>query len=81
MLVAQTMCPHRPRRRPPTTTNIVQNGTFESDEAWNDISGDRSVLIDTELPHTGKRSAWLGGQDKEPIQTIYQDVAIPAERP
>ena len=59
-------------------TNLVVNGTFENDEGWSDISGERSVLIDTELPRTGKRSAWLGGQDKEPIQTIYQDIAIPA---
>ncbi len=69
---------------PPSNTtpqgcnNLVVNGTFETDDGWNDISGERSVLIDTELPHTGKRSAWLGGQDKEPIQTIYQDIAIPA---
>ncbi|MCC7161421.1 MAG: M4 family metallopeptidase [Anaerolineae bacterium] len=69
---------------PPSNTtpqgcvNLVVNGAFETDEAWNDISGERSVLIDTELPRTGKRSAWLGGQDKEPVQTIYQDVSIPA---
>lgn len=69
---------------PPSSTqqqgcsNLVSNGTFESDDAWRDISGERTDLIDTELPRTGKRSAWLGGQDKEPIQTIYQDIAIPA---
>lgn len=59
-------------------SNLIVNGTFESDEGWNDVSGKRTQLIDTELPHTGKRSAWLGGQDKEPVQTIYQDVTIPA---
>jgi Zn-dependent metalloprotease len=59
-------------------TNVVVNGTFESDEGWRDVSGERTVLIDTELPHTGKRSAWLGGQDKEPVQTIFQDIALPA---
>lgn len=70
--------PPPPSTTPQGCTNLVRNGTFETDEAWSDISGDRSVLIDTELPHTGDRSAWLGGQDKEPIQTIYQDVSIPA---
>ncbi len=59
-------------------TNLIVNGTFENDEAWRDISGERSALIDTELPRTGKRSVWLGGQDKEPIQAIYQDISIPA---
>lgn len=59
-------------------SNLIVNGTFESDEGWSDVSGKRTQLIDTELPHTGKRSAWLGGQDKEPVQTIYQDVTIPA---
>ncbi len=63
---------------PQGCTNLILNGSFEDDSGWRDISGERSVLIDTELPRTGKRSAWLGGQDKEPIQTIYQDVAIPA---
>ncbi len=58
--------------------NLVVNGTFETDEGWSDISGERTSLIDTELPHTGDRSAWLGGQDEEPIQTIFQDIAIPA---
>jgi Zn-dependent metalloprotease len=59
-------------------TNLVVNGAFENDDGWSDISGERTNLIDTELPRTGKRSAWLGGQDKEPIQYIYQDIAIPA---
>lgn len=63
---------------PQGCTNLIVNGTFETDEAWQDISGQQSQLIDTELPHTGKRSAWLGGQDKEPVQTIFQDVSIPA---
>lgn len=63
---------------PQGCTNLITNGTFETDEGWSDISGGRTELIDTELPHTGKRSAWLGGQDKESVQTIYQDVSIPA---
>lgn len=66
------------KTQPQGCNNLVVNGTFESDEGWNDISGNRTQLIDTELPHTGKRSAWLGGQDKESIQTIFQDISIPA---
>lgn len=63
---------------PQGCSNLISNGTFETDETWRDISGDRTVLIDSELPHTGKRSAWLGGTDKEPINYIYQDIVIPA---
>lgn len=63
---------------PQGCTNLVLNGSFEDDTGWSDISGERTILIDTELPHTGKRSAWLGGQDKEPVQTIFQDISIPA---
>lgn len=63
---------------PQGCTNVIVNGTFESDGGWQDISGNQTQLIDTELPHTGKRSAWLGGQDKEAVQSIYQDVSIPA---
>lgn len=70
--------PPPPNTQPQGCTNGIVNGNFESDEGWSDISGQRTVLIDTELPHTGKRSAWLGGQDKEPVQSIFQDVALPA---
>lgn len=63
---------------PQGCTNLVVNGAFESDDGWSDLSGERSNLIETELPRTGKRSAWLGGQDKEPVQSIYQDISIPA---
>jgi len=63
---------------PQGCTNLIVNGTFETDEGWGDISGDRTQLIDTELPHTGKRSAWLGGQDQEAVNYIYQDLQIPA---
>lgn len=64
--------------QPQGCTNVIVNGTFENDEGWRDISGERTILIDTELPHTGKRSAWLGGQDKEPVQSIFQDVTLSA---
>lgn len=63
---------------PQGCTNLIINGTFETDDGWGDISGERTNLIDTELPHTGKRSAWLGGQDQEAINYIFQDVKIPA---
>ena len=66
------------QQAPQGCTNLVVNGTFETDDGWGDISGDRTELIDTELPHTGKRSAWLGGQDQEAINYIYQDIKIPA---
>lgn len=62
---------------PQGCVNLVSNGTFETDEAWREASGQRAQLLDPQLPHTGKRSAWLGGQDKEPIQLLYQDIKIP----
>ncbi len=42
------------------------------------MSKAHAAIIDTELPHTGARSAWLGGTDEEPLQYIYQQVRIPA---
>jgi hypothetical protein len=58
---------------------LIANGTFEGDGGWISIVGKgEDNLIETELPHTGSRSAWLGGTDKEPIMYIYQDVRIPA---
>ncbi|NTU62669.1 MAG: peptidase M4 family protein, partial [Chloroflexi bacterium] len=64
---------------PAGCTNLIANGTFEGDGGWTSILGKgEDNLIETELPHTGSRSAWLGGTDKEPIMYIYQDVRIPA---
>jgi hypothetical protein len=64
---------------PAGCTNLIVNGTFEGDGGWISIVGKgEDNLIETELPHTGSRSAWLGGTDKEPIMYIYQDVRIPA---
>jgi hypothetical protein len=55
------------------------NGTFENPDAgWTEVTTAHSAIIDTELPHTGARSAWLGGTDQEPVQFIYQDVRLPA---
>ncbi len=64
---------------PAGCTNLIVNGTFEGDGGWISIVGKgEDNLIDTELPHTGSRSAWLGGTDKESVAYIYQDVKIPA---
>jgi Zn-dependent metalloprotease len=64
---------------PAGCTNLIVNGAFEGDGGWISIVGKgEDNLIETELPHTGSRSAWLGGTDKEPIMYIYQDVKIPA---
>jgi len=64
---------------PAGCTNLIVNGTFEGDGGWISIVGKgQDNLIETELPHTGSRSAWLGGTDKESIMYIYQDVKIPA---
>jgi Zn-dependent metalloprotease len=66
-------------KAPAGCTNLIVNGTFEGDGGWISIVGKgEDNLIETELPHTGSRSAWLGGTDKEPIMYIYQDVKIPA---
>jgi Zn-dependent metalloprotease len=63
---------------PAGCVNLVNNGGFESEIGWTQVSTNRSAIIDAELPYTGARSAWLGGTDKEPLQYIYQDVTIPA---
>ena len=66
-------------KAPAGCTNLIVNGTFEGDGGWTSILGKgEDNLIETERPHTGSRSAWLGGTDKEPIMYIYQDVKIPA---
>jgi hypothetical protein len=66
-------------KAPAGCTNLIVNGTFEGDGGWISIVGKgEDNLIEPELPHTGSRSAWLGGTDKEPIMYIYQDVKIPA---
>jgi hypothetical protein len=64
---------------PTGCTDLFVNGNFEGDGGWTAIVGKgQDNLIETELPHTGARSAWLGGTDKEPVMYIYQDVRIPA---
>ena len=63
---------------PAGCSDLIVNGDFETDQGWQFESSVGSTLIDTELPHTGKRSVWLGGTDKESLQYAYQDVQIPA---
>ena len=82
-----TPTPSNPNKKQPVPaqnvpagcTNLIANGAFEGDGGWVSIVGKgEDNLIDTELPHTGSRSVWLGGTDKESIMYIYQDVKIPA---
>jgi bacillolysin/thermolysin len=84
---ASTPTPTQPSKKQPVPTqnlpagctNLIVNGSFEGDGGWISIVGKgEDNLIETELPYTGSRSAWLGGTDKEPIMYIYQDVKIPA---
>lgn len=63
---------------PPGCTDVIVSGGFESDQGWVEVVRGDTALIDTELPRTGARSAWLGGTDQEPLQYIYQDVRLPA---
>lgn len=66
------------RQIPAGCTELVKNGGFETDEAWRQVTKGGSGLIDPELPYTGQRSAWIGGQDQESPQIIYQELSIPA---
>lgn len=61
-------------------TELIQNPGFEkgSGEPWVEYTSLSVAIIGEEWPHTGKRSAWLGGSDEETFHYIYQDVAIPA---
>lgn len=63
---------------PAGCTNLANNPSFESEVGWTSVSTNRSAIIDDDNPHSGSKSAWLGGTDKEPLQYIYQDIAIPA---
>jgi Zn-dependent metalloprotease len=68
-----------PKSNVPGCTNVLVNGGFENvDSGWVEVTNGQTTIIDTELPHSGTRSAWLGGSDQESLQYIYQDVTIPA---
>jgi Zn-dependent metalloprotease len=70
--------PEQPPQVPAGCTDLIVSGGFEDDAGWVEVARGDTQLIDTELPHSGRRSAWLGGTDQEAIQYIYQDVRIPA---
>jgi Zn-dependent metalloprotease len=79
----QVPTPPAPAPTPPQVpagcTDAIVAGSFESDAGWTQVTAKGSTtIIDTELPHSGARSAWLGGTDEESFQYIYQDVNIPA---
>ncbi|MGQ9927258.1 MAG: M4 family metallopeptidase [Chloroflexaceae bacterium] len=71
--------PERPAPAlPPACSDIVVAGGFEQREAWVEVARGDAPIIDTQLPRSGRYSAWLGGQDQETLQYLYQDVRIPA---
>lgn len=63
---------------PSGCSDVILNGGFEQEGGWTQVSRGDASLIDPQLPLSGKRSAWLGGTDQEPLQYIYQDVRLPA---
>lgn len=63
---------------PAGCTELLTNGNFEAEGGWVEVVRGNTRLIDTELPYTGQRGAWLGGTDQEPLQILYQEVRIPA---
>jgi Zn-dependent metalloprotease len=65
-------------QQPAGCSEIIVNGGFESQTGWTEVSKAHAAIIDPELPHTGKRSAWLGGTDQETQQYIFQEVRLPA---
>jgi hypothetical protein len=64
--------------QPAGCSELINNGGFESQSGWTEVSKAHAAIIDPELPHTGKRSAWLGGADQETQQYIFQEVRLPA---
>jgi bacillolysin len=70
--------PPPPQQLPAGCSDLIVNGGFEGEGSWTEVSKANASVIDTELPHTGARSAWLGGTDQEPLQYIFQEVHIPA---
>lgn len=63
---------------PAGCTDVIVSGGFEQDEGWVEVVQGDTPIIDPQLPLSGRRSAWLGGTDQEPLQYIYQDVRLPA---
>jgi hypothetical protein len=71
--------PQRPQAPLPAgCSDIVVSGGFEQNTGWTEVVRGDTRIIDTQLPRSGRRSAWLGGTDQETTQLIYQDLSIPA---
>ncbi len=70
--------PQSPAPVPSGCRDLVTNGGFEGTTGWTQRAANNTPIIDPELPHSGSRSAWLGGMDQEAVQYIFQDIAIPA---
>ncbi len=70
--------PTIPEQLPAGCRELIVNGSFEGTSGWTEVTSSNTQIIDPQLPHTGSQSAWLGGTDKESIQYIYQDIAVPA---
>ncbi|MFC1464307.1 MAG: M4 family metallopeptidase [Candidatus Brachytrichaceae bacterium NZ_4S206] len=71
---AQT--PPAPAPLPSGCVEVVADGGFESGRVW--VQESKAEIIDSELPYSGDRSAWLGGTDQETTQIIYQQIRLPA---
>ncbi|RRR71447.1 MAG: peptidase M4 family protein [Candidatus Viridilinea halotolerans] len=63
---------------PAGCSELIVAGGFEQDTGWTEVVRGDVPIIDTQLPRNGRRSAWLGGTDQEPLQYIFQDVLLPA---
>lgn len=63
---------------PAGCSDIIVGGGFEQQGAWTEVVQGNTPIIDTQLPRSGRRSAWLGGTDQEALQYIFQDLQIPA---
>jgi subtilisin family serine protease len=64
--------------QPPSGTERVVNGGFENGTSpWVQSSSGGYQLIDTTRPHSGTRSAYLGGYNNANDQ-IYQTITIPS---
>jgi Zn-dependent metalloprotease len=63
---------------PAGCSDIIVAGGFEQQGAWTEVVRGNTPIIDTQLPRSGRYSAWLGGTDQEQLQYIFQDVQIPA---
>lgn len=61
-------------------TELVGNGTFEGGrpDPWVEQTNIGAPIIVEQQPHTGRKSAWLGGTDQESFQYIYQDISLAA---